>query len=316
MIGARFAALAARLAAGGEGGRARRPARGDRGAAGGDARGARGARRRTAEALARLGAALGQVLQRLDAQAEVLHTHIAREDMVAGRLAELGAHGRGAGGLRRDARADAGRVPRPDREPRGAAARRRAPPRPDDGDGETEAPDRSRRCRGRRWPCGSPSASASGAARRAARPAAPGAPRAGGRRRRGGARGVPAGADRRRRPGGGRPRRPSPRPSRRRCCTSSAPSGRRGRPPETDLDRLPGAGPGLVGALRRAGLARLADVAPLAPEALAARLGPIGRLVPAEAWVAAAREAAAAGLSRPARRPLAAAARRRLTRGR
>jgi predicted flap endonuclease-1-like 5' DNA nuclease len=61
--------------------------------------------------------------------------------------------------------------------------------------------------------------------------------------------------------------------------------------PETDLDRLPGAGPGLVGALRRAGLARLADVAPLAPEALAARLGPIGRLVPAEAWVAAAREA-------------------------
>ena len=62
--------------------------------------------------------------------------------------------------------------------------------------------------------------------------------------------------------------------------------------PETDLDRLPGAGPGLVGALRRAGLARLADVAPLAPEALAARLGPIGRLVPAEAWVAAAREAA------------------------
>ena len=61
---------------------------------------------------------------------------------------------------------------------------------------------------------------------------------------------------------------------------------------ETDLDRLPGAGPGLVGALRRAGLARLADVAPLAPEALAARLGPIGRLVPAEAWVAAAREAA------------------------
>jgi len=34
-------------------------------------------------------AALGQVLQRLDAQADVLHAHIAREDMVAGRLAEL-----------------------------------------------------------------------------------------------------------------------------------------------------------------------------------------------------------------------------------
>ena len=31
------------------------------------------------------------MLQRLDAQAEVLHAHIAREDMVAGRLAELAA---------------------------------------------------------------------------------------------------------------------------------------------------------------------------------------------------------------------------------
>ena len=63
--------------------------------------------------------------------------------------------------------------------------------------------------------------------------------------------------------------------------------------PDTgDLDRLPGAGPGLVAALRRAGLARLADIAPLAPEALAARLGPLGRLVPAAAWVAAARDAA------------------------
>ena len=62
--------------------------------------------------------------------------------------------------------------------------------------------------------------------------------------------------------------------------------------PETDLDRLPGAGPGLVGALRRAGLARLADIAPHAPEALAARLGPLGRLVPAAAWIAAARDAA------------------------
>jgi len=44
-----------------------------------------------AEVLARLGATLGQVLQRLDAQADVLHGHIAREDMVAGRLAELAA---------------------------------------------------------------------------------------------------------------------------------------------------------------------------------------------------------------------------------
>jgi predicted flap endonuclease-1-like 5' DNA nuclease len=62
--------------------------------------------------------------------------------------------------------------------------------------------------------------------------------------------------------------------------------------PDTDLGRLPGAGPGLVAALRRAGLDRLADIAPLAPEALAERLGPIGRLVPAAAWVAAARAAA------------------------
>ena len=62
--------------------------------------------------------------------------------------------------------------------------------------------------------------------------------------------------------------------------------------PATDLDRLPGAGPGLVDALRRAGIDRLADLAPLAPEALAARLGPIGRLVPAARWIATAREAA------------------------
>jgi predicted flap endonuclease-1-like 5' DNA nuclease len=59
----------------------------------------------------------------------------------------------------------------------------------------------------------------------------------------------------------------------------------------TDLDRLPGAGPGLVGALRRAGIERLADLAPLQPAALAGRLGPIGRLIPAEAWIAFAGEA-------------------------
>lgn len=60
-----------------------------------------------------------------------------------------------------------------------------------------------------------------------------------------------------------------------------------------DLDRLPGAGPGLIGALRRAGLCRLADVAALEPEDLAARLGPVGRLVPAAAWIVAARRARA-----------------------
>ena len=94
VIGARFAALAARLAAGGEGGAldARLAAIEARQAALLAAIEARAeSERPEAEALARLGAALGQVLQRLDAQAEVLHTHIAREDIVAGRLAELGA---------------------------------------------------------------------------------------------------------------------------------------------------------------------------------------------------------------------------------
>jgi len=66
-------------------------------------------------------------------------------------------------------------------------------------------------------------------------------------------------------------------------------------PPEAteacDLGTLDGAGPGLVWALRRAGLASLADVAVLEPEALAARLGPLGRLVPARAWIEAARAA-------------------------
>ena len=61
--------------------------------------------------------------------------------------------------------------------------------------------------------------------------------------------------------------------------------------PACDLDRLPGAGPGLVLALRRAGLPRLADVAGLEPADLAARLGPVGRLIPAETWIAAARAA-------------------------
>ncbi len=55
--------------------------------------------------------------------------------------------------------------------------------------------------------------------------------------------------------------------------------------PAGDLDRLPGAGPGLVRALERAGFRRLADLASLEPDDLAARLGPIGRLVPARAWI-------------------------------
>jgi predicted flap endonuclease-1-like 5' DNA nuclease len=61
--------------------------------------------------------------------------------------------------------------------------------------------------------------------------------------------------------------------------------------PACDLDRLPGAGPGLVWALRRAGIDRLADLATLAEADLAARLGPLGRLVPAAAWIATARAA-------------------------
>jgi predicted flap endonuclease-1-like 5' DNA nuclease len=68
-------------------------------------------------------------------------------------------------------------------------------------------------------------------------------------------------------------------------------------PPETgatpgggsDLELLDGVGPGLIWALRRAGIPDLASVAALEPEALAARLGPLGRLVPARAWVEAAR---------------------------
>ena len=58
-----------------------------------------------------------------------------------------------------------------------------------------------------------------------------------------------------------------------------------------DLDRLPGIGPGLIWALERTGIERLADLAPLAPSELAARLGPLGRLVPAERWIATARAA-------------------------
>jgi hypothetical protein len=49
------------------------------------------ARDAEAAALARLAETLAVALQRLDAQAEVLHTHIAREDAVAARLAEIAA---------------------------------------------------------------------------------------------------------------------------------------------------------------------------------------------------------------------------------
>lgn len=68
----------------------------------------------------------------------------------------------------------------------------------------------------------------------------------------------------------------------------TGPAGSRG--PEAGLGRLPGIGPGLIWALGRAGVADLAALATAEPEALAARLGPAGRLVPLRAWIAFARE--------------------------
>ena len=59
----------------------------------------------------------------------------------------------------------------------------------------------------------------------------------------------------------------------------------------SDLESLPGVGPNLVWALEEAGIGCLADLVPLAPAELARRLGPIGRLVPAAGWIAAARAA-------------------------
>ncbi len=51
-----------------------------------------------------------------------------------------------------------------------------------------------------------------------------------------------------------------------------------------------GVGPGLAWALGRAGIADLAALAALEPGELVARLGPLGRLIPARAWIEAARE--------------------------
>lgn len=59
--------------------------------------------------------------------------------------------------------------------------------------------------------------------------------------------------------------------------------------PAAGLALLPGAGPGLLWALDRAGITDIADLAGVAPEALAERLGPIGRLIPAARWIEAAR---------------------------
>ena len=81
-----------------------------------------------------------------------------------------------------------------------------------------------------------------------------------------------------------RPAPPEPREAESREAGARAPAG-------DDLGRLAGVGPGLAWALRRAGIPDLAGVAALEPEALAARLGPLGRLVPARAWIEAARAA-------------------------
>lgn len=65
------------------------------------------------------------------------------------------------------------------------------------------------------------------------------------------------------------------------------------------LDRLPGAGPGLVWALRRAGIAGLADLAAASPAPLAERLGPLGGLIDLPAWIDFARGATAGPATRP-----------------
>lgn len=62
--------------------------------------------------------------------------------------------------------------------------------------------------------------------------------------------------------------------------------------PVCDLDRLRGAGPGLIWALQRTGIACLDDLARLEPAALVTRLGALGRLVPAATWIETARKTA------------------------
>jgi hypothetical protein len=89
VVNARFAAAAARLAAGAEGPLAERLAAFEARQAAILA--AIEARNEAPDDEAGLAAAIGGLLQRLDEQAAVLAAHVAREDMVAGRLAELAA---------------------------------------------------------------------------------------------------------------------------------------------------------------------------------------------------------------------------------
>jgi hypothetical protein len=66
------------------------------------------------------------------------------------------------------------------------------------------------------------------------------------------------------------------------------------------LARLPGAGPGLVATLIRAGIPDLATLAALGPDGLAERLGPLARLIDLGAWLDFARAEAASHPDLPA----------------
>jgi hypothetical protein len=59
--------------------------------------------------------------------------------------------------------------------------------------------------------------------------------------------------------------------------------------PVCDLNRLEGAGPGLIWALQRAGIACMAELAVIEAPELASRLGYLGHLIPTQAWIATAR---------------------------
>jgi hypothetical protein len=95
IVGARFAAEAARLATAADAGPlAARLAAIETGQAALRAAveaQAAGAARETAAGIARLAETVGRLIERLEAQAGTLGAHIAREDLVAGRLAELAA---------------------------------------------------------------------------------------------------------------------------------------------------------------------------------------------------------------------------------
>ena len=59
---------------------------------------------------------------------------------------------------------------------------------------------------------------------------------------------------------------------------------------ETDLDQLPGIGPGLISMLQSAGIASLSDMSAADPEALGAKLGLVGQLLDLDFWISEAAE--------------------------